>query len=77
MFHHAIDLPTQHLEHLNDYCAPPGTVTPWELEDVQVLLEDLNLSPVKSSNASPIDLLKYLLLIGTMEKSLITVYVKH
>ena len=74
MLHHV-----EHLQHLNDCRTPPGTVTPWQLEDVQVLLEDPNLSPVpKSICKPPIDLLisycglvrfleKYLLLIRTME----------
>ena len=46
VFHHALDLqtPTAFGASKNDYvtanAAPPGTVTPWQLEDVQVLLED-------------------------------------
>ena len=46
----------QHLEHrkTTTNAAPPGTVTPWQLENVQVFLEDPNLSPVPSRQfASP------------------------
>ena len=48
MFHHAVDLQTPTAFGASERLlpAPPGTVTPWQLEDVQVLLEDSNLSPV-------------------------------
>ena len=48
VFHHAVDLQTPTAFGASERLlpAPPGTVTPWQLEDVQVLLEDPNLSPV-------------------------------